>query len=126
MDMLRLFDKAALYTERAIRNAWREPFNLLFQSRICKKSFSLSCFCPSSFCSHWLRQCLRMAWSVSSDHGEWMAVNSSKKETVTVTYEFTDLTLDRTQRVTRVIPPNGKVRICPVAGNSEPKSVNRR
>lgn len=64
--------------------------------------------------------------SVTSEHGEWVAVNSSKKETVTVTYEFTDLTLDRTQRVTRVIPPNGKVRICPVAGNSEPKPVNRR
>jgi hypothetical protein len=64
--------------------------------------------------------------SLSSEHGEWVAVNTSKTKTVTVTYEFTDVTLDRAQRVTRVIPPQGKVRICPVAGNTAPKSVQER
>jgi hypothetical protein len=66
------------------------------------------------------------AVDVTRNGSEWVAVNSSKTVTVTVTFQWTDLTLDRVQTVTRVIPPQGKVRICPVQGNTEPESVKQR
>ncbi len=65
-------------------------------------------------------------FKVKSERGEWKVQNLSARETVTVTFEWTDLTFNRLEHATLVVPPKGEVRICPVRGNSQPEPVKRR
>ncbi len=61
-----------------------------------------------------------------AESGEWVVHNPSTNKTLVVTFEWTDLTFNRVQRATLTVPPKGKVRICPMKGNSPPEEVSGR
>ena len=74
----------------------------------------------------WFAATLPVHADAVAEHGEWMAKNSSARETLVVTFEWTDLTFNRVHRATLTVPPRGEVRICPVQGNSQPVEVQKR
>lgn len=65
-------------------------------------------------------------FTVKSARGEWIVENLSKRGNVTVTFEWTNLTFNRLEHATLVVPPQGQVRICPVNGNTQPEPVKKR
>ncbi len=64
-------------------------------------------------------------FKVKAVAGEWKVENLSKSN-ITVTFEWTDLTFNRLEHATLIVPAKGEVRICPVRGNSAPEPVKRR